>query len=95
MFDIFRGIELLYLTAEPYRICACVKGFDSGDTSEAGAIFGGRGGGSNLRFNVAPYISLNLLLTALGFSILIAAIAGLYPSWKASKMSPVDALRAE
>jgi hypothetical protein len=31
--DIFCGIELLYLAAEPYRICAGVKGFNDGDTA--------------------------------------------------------------
>ncbi|MGZ5291800.1 MAG: hypothetical protein ACXWDS_02250 [Actinomycetota bacterium] len=31
---------------------------------------------------------------ALGAALLICAVAGLYPAWRAARMAPTDALRA-
>lgn len=39
-------------------------------------------------------LSMPLLLEAIGFSFLIGILAGLIPSYQASKLKPVDALRA-
>jgi len=41
------------------------------------------------------YISLPLILGALGFSFLVGAISGIAPSYQASKLKPVEALRYE
>jgi len=38
-------------------------------------------------------ISVTLMLTVLGLSILISVISGLYPAWKASKLTPMEAIR--
>ena len=38
-------------------------------------------------------ISLTLALTVLGLSALISIISGLYPAWKASKLTPMEAIR--
>lgn len=48
--------------------------------------------GSNL---FKAYLSLPLILGAIAFSFLIGALSGIAPSYKASKLNPVDALRYE
>lgn len=46
-------------------------------------------------FDVIPMpISLNLALISLSFCIAVGLIAGVAPAWRASKLSPVDALNA-
>jgi len=40
-------------------------------------------------------ITLPLLVGALGFSLIIGVIAGIIPAYRASRLSPVDALRYE
>lgn len=47
-------------------------------------------GGTNL-WVVTP----RLAATALTFSTGLGAVAGLYPAWRASRLNPVEALRAE
>ena len=41
-----------------------------------------------------PNVDLKLLLIVIGFSIAGAVLSALYPAYKASRLSPVDALRA-
>jgi putative ABC transport system permease protein len=41
------------------------------------------------------YISLPLILGALGFSFVVGAISGIAPSYRASQFKPVEALRYE
>ena len=41
-----------------------------------------------------PNVDLRFLLIVVGFSVTGAVAAGLYPAYKASRLSPVDALRA-
>lgn len=40
-------------------------------------------------------IDMQIIFAALGISLLIGIIFGLYPAWKASKVSPMEALRHE
>jgi len=81
-----------------YGITSLVGG---GGPPEGSEDFGGNGGGFGgdpsgfSEITLAPSFDPSLLLIALGFAVLIAVIAGLYPSWKASKMNPVEALRSE
>ena len=41
-----------------------------------------------------PYIDLNICLSALGISILVGTIFGLYPAIKASHRNPIDSLKS-
>src|SRR5262249_50177703 len=41
-----------------------------------------------------PFISPGYLMAVVGFAVIGTALAALYPAWKASRLRPVDALRA-
>jgi len=43
---------------------------------------------------VHPHVDLRFLLVVIGFSVTGAVLSALYPAYKASRLSPVDALRA-
>jgi len=43
--------------------------------------------------DTAVNLSATLLLNVIGLSILIAIVSGLYPAWKASKLTPMEAIR--
>jgi putative ABC transport system permease protein len=43
----------------------------------------------------AKLIDPTIIGQALGFSILVACLAGIYPAWKASRLSPVEAISYE
>jgi putative ABC transport system permease protein len=59
-------------------------------------LFPGRGSSaiSNIP-DITPIFSPELLAFAILFGVGVAAIFGLYPAWRASKLNPVDALRTE
>lgn len=46
-------------------------------------------------FSVSFAVTLNSILIAVGFSMATGIIFGFYPAWKASKLSPMEALRKE
>ncbi|MFX1484220.1 MAG: ABC transporter permease, partial [Promethearchaeota archaeon] len=71
-------------------------------TGLAGGNFAGDFGGSgstNGGFSslppITPVVTPDLIIGALVFGMVIAAVFGLYPAWRASRLSPVDALRYE
>jgi len=43
--------------------------------------------------DTAVTLSATLLLTVIGLSVLISIVSGLYPAWKASKLTPMEAIR--
>ena len=43
--------------------------------------------------DTAVTLSAYLLFTVLGLSVLISILSGLYPAWKASKLTPMEAIR--
>jgi putative ABC transport system permease protein len=43
----------------------------------------------------AAMLDLSLLATAVGFSMIAAIVAGVYPAWRASQLSPVEAITYE
>lgn len=45
--------------------------------------------------SINPVFSMDMMILAIGFAVIIAVIAGFYPSWKASRKHPIDALRSE
>jgi len=47
------------------------------------------------RFQLRLELTADLVATSIGVAILIATLAGLYPAWRASRMTPMDAIRNE
>lgn len=67
-------------------LIGCVFGIAAGYLiSYAGAAY----------FGVALSVRSDIMLLAVGFSILSGTVFGVYPAYKASKLKPVDALRQE
>jgi putative ABC transport system permease protein len=58
-----------------------------------GPVGGGMGGFST--FNITPIVSPELIAGAVLLAVGVATIAGLVPAWRASKLTPVEALRHE
>ncbi len=61
-----------------------------------GATFGGGGPGSSSGSSLSftPLLTVSTIIQALFVAVLVSVIAGIYPAWRASKMQPIDALRA-
>jgi putative ABC transport system permease protein len=47
------------------------------------------------RFELRLELTTELIATSIGVAVLIATLAGLYPAWRASRMTPMDAIRNE
>jgi putative ABC transport system permease protein len=65
-----------------------IAGIGSGGASEGGDT-------SNTPSNISPVFLPSDLATVWGISVGLSLIAGIYPAWKASRLSPIVALRRE
>jgi putative ABC transport system permease protein len=45
--------------------------------------------------SITPVLTLPVIFGAVGFGVFVAVVFAIYPSWRASKLKPVDALRYE
>jgi putative ABC transport system permease protein len=54
-------------------------------------------GANDLLKGASPEASfdLTLVLTAVAFSLVVAVLSGIYPAWKAARLTPVEAMRHE
>jgi putative ABC transport system permease protein len=72
-------------------ICGTLLGYVLSFILGGALSFGpGRGGGAS-----SPVFSLGLIVFSLFFPIGVSVLAGLYPAWRASRMSPITALKYE
>jgi len=58
-------------------------------------ITGPMGPSAGTSFNIVPVISPDLIGEAIMMAVGVATLAGLIPAWRASKLTPVEALRHE
>lgn len=72
--------------------------FSSGMSGSMGGIFGGgmdTFGGSFQGLVMTPHLTIENILVALLFAVLVSVVFALYPARKAAKLNPVQALRYE
>ncbi|TRN01379.1 ABC transporter permease [Sulfolobus sp. F1] len=60
-----------------------------------GGAFASRGANSGVLFAFKPVISIEAILIALVVAIVVSLIAGIYPAWKASRLTVVEAIRRD
>ncbi len=57
--------------------------------------FGGEGFGSGFQVQIIPSFDLWYMALTWGLCVCLSVVSGLYPSWRASKLDPVVALKTE
>jgi putative ABC transport system permease protein len=67
----------------------------SGIFVEGGGILAGNQPIAAGGLSIIPVLTLPLIFGAVGFGVVVAVVFAIYPSWRASKLKPVDALRYE
>jgi putative ABC transport system permease protein len=78
--------------------CGLLAGMAGGYVLMAGISSSGgteEGGAANAPTNISPVFLPSDLATVWGISVGLSLIAGIYPAWKASSLSPIVALRRE
>jgi putative ABC transport system permease protein len=94
-------VTLLYLTESSIMgliggLLGIFLGFiASGAVSEIGVRIIGNAGRGGAGIGTLTVISPDLILFAIGFSVLIGALSGLLPARRAAALQPVEALRYE
>ncbi|WP_278465694.1 ABC transporter permease [Saccharolobus islandicus] len=93
------GIVAGLISTSFVDILSSISSQSSNNISESGfrgnfaAFSGGSATGQLLSFK--PIISVEAIVIALIVAIAVSLIAGLYPAWKASKLTVIDAIRRE
>lgn len=94
------GIVAGLISTSFVDILSLISSQSSNNISEGG--FRGRfaapfstGRAAGLLFSFKPIISVESIVIALLVAIAVSLIAGLYPAWKASKLTVIDAIRRE
>jgi putative ABC transport system permease protein len=92
-----RTVLLIFLTeAVIIGLIGAIIGIISGWVlANVVSLFLGRGGIIGSALTIAPVLTPEVLLGALGFGIGVSVVFALYPAWRASKLKPVEALRYE
>ncbi len=68
-------------------------GASGGVVVSGGGSSSGPSSSSSSTLSYSPVITLPTVAEALLVAIIVSAIAGIYPAWRASKMEPIEALR--
>jgi putative ABC transport system permease protein len=50
---------------------------------------------SELRFFAQPEVNFSVAMSALGILVGFGVLAGFFPAWKAARISPIEAMRAQ
>jgi ABC-type antimicrobial peptide transport system permease subunit len=74
---------------------------EAGGAPPSGGFSGGSGSGapsgsstsSSSSLSYSPVLTLSTIIEAMLVAIIVSALAGIYPAWRASKMEPIEALR--
>lgn len=94
--------------AASYGLSSALSGRSSSSTTASASSsrttgFRGSGGAvvaagpsssSTTSLSFQPAFPISTILTALIIAIIVSVLAGIYPAWRASRMEPIDALRA-
>ena len=81
-------------------LSSLARGLGSGATRFAGNARAGGGGfaptvsNSTTAISITPALTPELILLAIGLATAVGALAGLLPAWRASRLTPVEALRS-
>ena len=90
------GLSFVIIQFLTQRLSSNSTGSRGGIPAPAfGGSAGGGFGGGGSTFNIVPLLSPELIGGAILMAAAVATLAGLIPAWRASRLTPVEALRHE